>query len=63
MRNKMNYQVSVEEIQANKYVMVMAHWNDRFYEFGCPCGKELVGRTKSELLENFETHFKDCPSR
>ena len=46
-----------------KYVWAMAHYNDRYYEFECPCGQELVGRTKSDLVENFKTHFMACPSK
>lgn len=47
----------------SKYVWAMAHYNDRFYEFECLCGKELVGRNKSELLENFETHIQTCETK
>jgi len=48
---------------ASEYVYTLAHYNDRFYIFDCPCDKEIAGRNKTELLENFGNHFKECSAR
>jgi hypothetical protein len=62
MRNKMTYQ---EELALrSKYVSTVAYWNDWFYEFECPClNKTVVGRNKTELLDNFANHFETCSAR
>ena len=45
------------------FIYNTAHWNDRYYVNDCLCGKELVGRTKSELMENFEFHIQNCETK
>jgi hypothetical protein len=47
----------------SKHVWVMAHYNDRFYEFECLCGQMLIGRTKSDLVANFEVHIEGCETK
>ena len=47
----------------SKYVFAMAHYNDRYYEFECLCGQMLIGRTKFDLVANFETHMEICETK
>ena len=59
----MNFNFDKDLDLASKYAWAMADYVDRHYDFTCPCDKTIVGRNKSELLENFATHFKVCPAR
>lgn len=42
------------------YFTLTAHWNDRYYVNDCVCGQEIVGHTKSALLEAFKFHLSGC---
>lgn len=59
----MDFKYDFELDLASKYAWVMSDYVDTHYEFECACAKNIVGRNKSELMENFRNHFKDCPAR
>jgi hypothetical protein len=49
-----------EYIVVATYFTLTAHYDDRYYVNECVCGQEIVGRTKSDLLEAFKFHIHSC---
>ena len=40
-------------------VIIPLHWNDRYYEATCPCGKDIWTKTTDEMRQAIIDHVCD----
>jgi hypothetical protein len=49
-----------EYVVVATYFTLTANYRDHLFSNECVCGQEIVGHTKSDLLEAFKFHIHSC---